>query len=101
MMQLDLLRQVDALLRPVDIKFWLRGGWAIDFLLGRLTRSHSDIDIVAWEETASQLRHCFEEAGFLFTRDTGVQFYFSKSGFSTGHLSLYRLCKQVKGNNKL
>ena len=79
MIQLDLLKQVEALLRAVDIKFWLRGGWAIDFLLGRLTRSHSDIDLVAWEETASQLRHCFEEAGFLFTRDTGVQFDFSKS----------------------
>ncbi len=80
MRQFEILTQIDALLRPVGINFWLRGGWAIDFLLGYLTRSHSDIDIVVWNCDASQLRNFFEKAGFLFIRDTGVQFDFSKSG---------------------
>lgn len=29
---------------------WLRGGWAIDFFLGRLTRDHADIDWFALAE---------------------------------------------------
>lgn len=78
--QYDLISQICNLLRPAGFEFWLRGGWAIDFLLGHFTRSHSDIDIVAWRHDAPQLCHLFEETGFLFEQDTGVQYDFSKHG---------------------
>lgn len=34
-----------ALARQLGAAVWLRGGWAMDFALGRLTRRHSDIDM--------------------------------------------------------
>lgn len=80
MIQFDLISQICLLLRPAGMEFWLRDGWAIDFLLGRITRPHSDIDLVARRQDAVQLRHLFEQAGFLFERDTGIQYDFSKHG---------------------
>jgi hypothetical protein len=44
--QLELLRELEDVLGR--IRFWLRGGWALDFLLGRTTRAHADIDAVMW-----------------------------------------------------
>ena len=79
MKQLNLISQMGDLLRSTDIPFWLRGGWAIDFLLGRVTRPHSDIDLVAWQRDAKQLRHLFEQAGFEFKRNSGIQYDFAKS----------------------
>lgn len=35
-------RQLDA----AGIDHWLFGGWAVDFWVGRITRSHHDIDVV-------------------------------------------------------
>lgn len=78
--QFDLISQISDLLRPAGVSIWLRGGWAIDFLLGHITRPHSDIDVVAWRQDAAQLRRLLEQAGFLFERDTGVQYDFSKHG---------------------
>jgi hypothetical protein len=43
------IRQIDRLVRSMNgtgIGFWLSGGWAVDFHVGRMTRSHSDIDFV-------------------------------------------------------
>ena len=79
LVQFDILTQIEDLLRLAGIDFWLRGGWAIDFLFGHITRSHSDIDLVAWKHDATQLRSLFQYSDFLFARDTGVQFDFSKS----------------------
>lgn len=75
--QFDLISKIHNILRPAGIEFWLRGGWAVDFLLGHITRPHSDIDLVTWRRDASQLRHLFEQAGLLFKRDTGIQYDFS------------------------
>ena len=78
--QFDLIRQIDTILCTAKIHYWLRGGWAIDFILGRMTRFHSDIDLVAWKHDAIQIRYLLEDAGFLFERDTGVQIDLSKLG---------------------
>jgi hypothetical protein len=34
-----------ALFEPLDIRYWIAGGWAIDLFLGRRTRPHGDIDV--------------------------------------------------------
>ena len=78
--QFDLISQIRNVLHPAGIPFWLRGGWAIDFLLGSITREHSDIDLVAWKHHAVQLRGMFEQADFTFMRDTGIQYDFTKCG---------------------
>lgn len=35
-----------GLLATVDVQAWLDGGWGVDALLGRITRSHNDLDLV-------------------------------------------------------
>ena len=37
------------------VEVWLRGGWAVDFFLGGVTRDHRDIDWFAWAGDASFL----------------------------------------------
>ena len=34
------------LLATVGVQVWLDGGWGVDALLGRITRSHNDLDLV-------------------------------------------------------
>jgi len=49
-----LLRQVAAVAEVVDVaidlavEVWLRGGWAMDFYLGGITRDHLDVDWFVW-----------------------------------------------------
>ena len=45
---------------------WLLGGWGIDALLGRITREHHDIDIVAEESSKEDLRAAIEHIGGEF-----------------------------------
>lgn len=50
------LRQVAAVTEVVDaptdlaVEVWLRGGWAMDFYLGEITRDHLDVDWFVWAE---------------------------------------------------
>jgi hypothetical protein len=78
--QFTLISQIRSILHSASIPFWLRGGWAIDFLLGHVAREHSDIDLVVLKRNAVQLRRLLEPAGFTFLRDTGVQYDFTKQG---------------------
>jgi|GEM_PF-4620527 len=43
--QLQAIDTVDRLTRSFGGQAWLRGGWAMDFCLGHVTRSHTDVDI--------------------------------------------------------
>lgn len=49
--QLSAIAEVTAL----GIDVWLRGGWAMDFFLGRVTRPHRDVDWFAWSSDAVRL----------------------------------------------
>ncbi len=62
--QLRLLAEIDRLFRQARLRFWLRGGWALDFLIGRVTRTHSDIDLVTWRRHASRIQRLLEGAGY-------------------------------------
>ena len=42
----------------------MRGGWAVDLALGRITREHEDIDLFAWAKDAGRLVETFEQAEF-------------------------------------
>ena len=53
--QLQVIRQVTTLLQPVAIPHWLFGGWAIDFRLGEITRTHDDIEFFVWQRDAPQI----------------------------------------------
>ena len=44
--QLAVLGTLAERFATAQMRFWLRGSWAIDFLLGEVTREHGDIDLV-------------------------------------------------------
>ncbi|WP_229070413.1 nucleotidyltransferase domain-containing protein [Actinoplanes sp. DH11] len=47
-------RQLAAIaeVAAIGIPVWLRGGWAMDFFLGEVTRAHRDVDWFAWATDA-------------------------------------------------
>jgi hypothetical protein len=62
--QLEILRELEELCGRARIRFWLRGGWGLDFLLGRVTRAHTDIDVVTWLRHQRRLPALLEAGGF-------------------------------------
>jgi len=45
------LRALDVVVRAldeIDARYWLYGGWAVDFHAGSLTRHHDDLDLAIW-----------------------------------------------------
>jgi hypothetical protein len=62
--QLALIAEFVALCQEASIQCWLRGGWAMDFFLGRVTREHEDIDLFVWAKDAGTLARELEQAGF-------------------------------------
>jgi hypothetical protein len=79
--QLRLISEIAGLLRQAHIRFWLRGGWALDFLIGRVTRDHGDIDLVARFRQRSRIRHLLEANGYRVVRLADLaSIHFSKHG---------------------
>lgn len=65
------VRQIGKLVELMDeagIDFWLSGGWAVDFHIGRVTRHHSDIDFIVKLNDKSRLGDLLEGAGAALTR---------------------------------
>ncbi len=62
--QLELIDEMARLFDRAAIRFWLRGGWAIDFHLGRTTREHADIDLVTWLRHRERIRSMLTAQGF-------------------------------------
>ncbi|GAA0338039.1 hypothetical protein GCM10008967_30400 [Bacillus carboniphilus] len=62
--QLQILNEVNRICESNDIHIWLRGGWAIDFLLGGITRSHEDLDLVTWVSNREVMEEALVKEGF-------------------------------------
>jgi len=62
--QLKVLSEISIIFKEIDAEFWLRGGWEMDFLLGEITRPHSDIDISMWIRDREQLENALIKAGY-------------------------------------
>lgn len=43
---LTTVERVAELLMPAGAPWWLSGGWAVDALVGRVTREHDDVDVL-------------------------------------------------------
>lgn len=63
-LQLDILQEINEICLSFNLSLWLRGGWAIDFLLESVTRSHSDIDLVTWIEHREELEQALVKFDF-------------------------------------
>ena len=93
--QLDLIDELVTIFRRAGMRFWLRGGWAIDFMLGRVTRSHSDVDLVTWKRHSSRIPDMLVALNFELSRDLGVQMDFHKSGQT---ISIVFISKDKEGH---
>ncbi|MEH7453128.1 nucleotidyltransferase domain-containing protein [Gottfriedia acidiceleris] len=62
--QLKILNEINTICLNLTFHLWLRGGWAIDFLLGKVTREHSDIDLVTFIQYREVLELAMVNAGF-------------------------------------
>ncbi len=64
----DLVQLLDAL-EGAGIVVWVDGGWGVDALAGRATRTHSDLDLAIDREDVPEARRILEERGFRHDRD--------------------------------
>jgi hypothetical protein len=78
--QLNVLREIDDICSSHGASFWLRGGWAIDFLLGKVTRIHSDLDLVSLQHHRSEIEQAMVKAGFRQMPVSKFQTDFLKDG---------------------
>lgn len=62
--QLSLIAEVFEIADEARIECWLRGGWAVDFFLGKVTRTHHDIDLFVWASEAPSLDLLLPKAGY-------------------------------------
>lgn len=75
--QFELLAEIAEALADASIEFWLRGGWALDFLLGEIRPDHADIDLVAWRRDRDAIYTALTERGFEHDGelpDVGIDF---------------------------
>ena len=63
--QLRLLREIRDALAAAGVRWWLFGGWAVDFHAGEVTRDHADIEFFVLEENAGAVCAALVAAGFL------------------------------------
>jgi hypothetical protein len=62
--QLSALAQVGKLLDRAGFRYWLFGGWAVDFYVGAVTRRHDDIDLAVWLHEAPAIGSLLETEGW-------------------------------------
>ena len=49
------------------MEHWFFGGWAVDLWVGRPTRPHDDIDVLAWRHDETRVRDALRTAGWVHT----------------------------------
>jgi catechol 2,3-dioxygenase-like lactoylglutathione lyase family enzyme len=62
--QLDLIEDTVAMSRRLGVPIWLRGGWAMDFFLGYVTRDHINVDWHAWIKDAPAITAALHAGGY-------------------------------------
>ncbi|MCX5196169.1 aminoglycoside adenylyltransferase [Streptomyces sp. NBC_00249] len=74
--QLGMIAEV----RGLGIEVWLRGGWAMDFWLGEVTREHEDVDWFAWADDGARLRERLVALGYEVRRADDQQLDLVRDG---------------------
>lgn len=80
--QFRLIGELSDSLNDAGVDFWLAGGWAVDFQLGRITRPHSDIDLIVHLADRAGLGTLLKQKGIETTGidDTGGIEWFEANG---------------------
>ncbi|NKB65822.1 MAG: hypothetical protein GKR89_02060 [Candidatus Latescibacteria bacterium] len=63
-MTAQMVHWYQRLFEELNIEIWLDGGWGVDALLGRQTRPHKDLDIIASSAAAQTLDQALRQRGF-------------------------------------
>ena len=100
--QFKLISEIARLCKRARMRFWLRGGWALDFLIGRVTRSHSDIDLVTWRHHGDRIELTLLAAGYrvaTVTDQAAIHFTKADQDISGGvHVQIMkRLLRNERG----
>ncbi|MBX3751081.1 MAG: hypothetical protein KF897_13425 [Opitutaceae bacterium] len=77
---LDTLRELNE---RVSVPLWLFGGVAVDFLVGRWTRPHSDVDLNTYADSRVALTEQLSRIGYR-TSDTGWLTHWWQDGTGRG-----------------
>src|SRR6266849_3139604 len=62
--QLRLIGELTTVMYAARIPHWLFGGWVVDFLMGEITRPHSDVDLIIWRRDAPAFRELLAGHGY-------------------------------------
>ena len=63
--QLETIGWLHTLFTEHDVTYWLFGGWAVDFHVGRVTRYHEDIDVAVWRADLDRIQILLEVQGWF------------------------------------
>jgi hypothetical protein len=73
--QLQTIDWLQALFAEQGIEYWLFGGWAVDFHVGRVTREHADVDVAIWQADLGRIRALLEAQGWVNVPEPGEDGY--------------------------
>lgn len=82
------LMAVISLFEDAGIKYWIDGGWGVDILAGKQTRSHRDIDINFDSQHTEKLLNLLLEYGYEVDTDwkaVRIELYSEKYGYLDIH----------------
>lgn len=92
------------LIVDTEVRFWLDGGWGVDVLVGKQTRTHRDIDIDYDSRYTEKLLQALTNAGYTITTDempVRMELHHPKTGYLDIHpfvLSDDGCAKQADGD---
>ncbi|MER5872992.1 aminoglycoside adenylyltransferase [Streptomyces sp. NPDC002044] len=91
-LQLRHIAEAVGTARALSVPLWLRGGWAVDFFLGGVTRDHGDIDWFAWADDAGVLAEGLLRRGYrpVPGPPPELQLDFAKDGLESSFTLLAR-----------
>ena len=82
------LMTVISILEDAKITYWIDGGWGVDLLAGKQTRSHRDIDIDFDAQYTEKLLSILFQYGYSIDTDWGpvrIELYSEKYGYLDIH----------------
>jgi Aminoglycoside-2''-adenylyltransferase len=87
--QLRVIRDVTETLRAARIEAWLFGGWGLDAQIGKVTRSHGDVEFWVDRADAAASRTALISAGAIALdmqpAGESCEFVWDDAAFSTGY----------------
>jgi Aminoglycoside-2''-adenylyltransferase len=83
--QLQTIGWLQALFAEQGIDYWLFGGWAVDFHVGRVTRNHADVDVAVWQADLDRIGVLLEAQGWDHAPEPGEDGY---TGYERGDIRL-------------